>query len=149
MLAAARRTDLEKRDKFGSAVRPGTCYPGCMRVRRLPAVSLLAAGVLAAGCLSPTLPLPPPEVPTQQMLSSTQLALTSGCGGVQNNARVLVTNSSEAAPGTGGMIGVEVQATGCGSWGATIFARAGDVLQITQSTDTQDGLPLTVHVGTP
>jgi hypothetical protein len=119
-----------------------------MRVRRLPVVSLLAVGVIAAGCLSPTLPLPPPEVPTQQMVDSTHVSLTSGCGGVQNNAWVQVINSSEAAPG-GRMIGVVEQATGCGSWSATIFAQTRDVLQLTQSTDTQDGLPLTVHVGIP
>ena len=148
MLAARRRRSREKRDKFGSTGRPGTCYPVCMRVRRLPAVFLLAAGVVAAGCLSPTLPLPPPEVPTQQMISSTQVALTAGCGGVQNNARVQVINASEAAPG-GGMIGVVEQASGCGAWSATVFARTGDVLTITQETDAQDGLPLTVHVGTP
>ena len=119
-------------------------------VRRLPAVSMLAVGAFAAGCLSPTLPLPPPEVPTQQMISSTQVALTSGCGGVQNGARVLVTNDSEAEPGTGGKIGVEAQATSCGSWGATIFARSGDFLSVTQSTDENpDGLPLKVVVGTP
>jgi hypothetical protein len=119
-----------------------------MRVRPLPAVFLLAVGVLGGGCLSPTLPLPPPEIPTQQMISSTQVALTSGCGGVQNSARVQVVNASEAAPG-GGQIGVVEQATGCGSWSAMIFARTGDVLQITQSTDSEDGLPLTVHVGMP
>lgn len=148
MLAAPRCMGLEKKGKFGSAARPGTCYPVCTMVRRPPAALLLAVGVLAAGCLSPTLPLPPPEVPTQQMVDSTHVTLTSGCGGVQNNAQVQVLNSTEAAPG-GGMIGVVEQATSCGSWSGTIFARTGDTLQITQQTNTQDGLPRIVHVGTP
>jgi hypothetical protein len=117
-------------------------------VRRPPAVSLLAVGALAAACLSPTLPLPPPEVPTQQMVDSTHVTLTSGCGGVQNNAMVLVHNASESAPGST-KVGDQFLASGCGSWSGTVFARAGNVLQITQSTDTQDGLPLTVHVGLP
>jgi hypothetical protein len=117
-------------------------------VRRLPAVSLLAGGLVAAGCLSPTLPLPPPEVPTQQMVDSTHVTLTSGCGGVQNNASVLVHNMTEVEPGST-RVGDQFQASNCGSWSGTVYAHAGNVLQITQSTDTQDGLPLTVHVGIP
>ncbi len=148
MLATPLSLRREKKGEFASAARPGTCYSVCMRVRRLPAVSLLAAGVLAVGCLSPTLPLPPPEVPTQQMVDSTHVSLTSGCGGVQNKATVLVHNTTESAPGST-KIGDLFQATSCGSWSGTVFARAGDVLQLTQSTDTQDGLPLTVHVGIP
>lgn len=131
-----------------SAVRPGTCYPVCTMVRRPPTVWLLALGVLGAGCLSPTVPLPPPAEPTQQMLSSTQVALTSGCGGVQNDAQVLVRNLTESVPGSS-QIGDLYQATACGSWSATVFAKTGDVLIISQQTATNEGLPLTVHVGAP
>jgi hypothetical protein len=117
-------------------------------VRRPPTVWLLAAGLLGVGCLSPTIPLPPPAIPTQQMLSSTQVLLTSDCGGVQNDAQVTVTNPKRPAPG-GDVIGVVAQASGCGSWSAQIFAETGDALYLTQSTDTAEGLPRKVIVGTP
>ncbi|MGH7438048.1 MAG: hypothetical protein ACRENE_20390 [Polyangiaceae bacterium] len=117
-------------------------------VRRPPTAWLLALGWLGVGCLSPTLPLPPPAVPTQQMLSSTQVRLTSDCGGVQNDAQVLVRNVTEAVPGSS-QIGDLYQATACGSWSATVFAKTNDIVVISQQTDTNEGLPLTVRVGTP
>jgi hypothetical protein len=115
--------------------------------RRLPAA---LAAVLVIACASPTLPLPPPGVPTQVMVDSQHVQLVSNCGSVEPAASVVVVNETRTDPTNQGVSGYVINATSCGSWQKTVFALVGDRITITQSSDTTDqSLPATVIVGTP
>jgi hypothetical protein len=118
-------------------------------VRRRASAALLAVLVLA--CASPTLPLPPPGIPTQAMVDSTHVKLVSNCGGVEPRTNVTVTNQTRTDPTMPGVEGLIVLASTCGSWGpVTVYATAGDQITIVQSSDTADvSLPTTVIVGVP
>lgn len=61
----------------------------------------LSAGVFAAACLSPTLPLPPPEAPDSIAMSQ-ELGMWDIRGSCTPGARVLITN-----PRTGVITGRE------------------------------------------
>lgn len=106
--------------------------------RHLPAA--LALGLVLA-CASPTLPLPPPQAPDQLMTDADHVLLTSGCGGVEPNAFVMVVNTS--LPANGEPLGVVLDATACGSWAAKVYAHPMDVLDITQQLGQSFG---TTHV---
>jgi hypothetical protein len=56
---------------------------------RRPRRFLLAAGLLAAGCYAPTLPLPPPQKPEVTMTESGAFRLR---GGVEPNAQIFALN---------------------------------------------------------
>jgi hypothetical protein len=114
--------------------------------------SAALGAVLVIACASPTLPLPPPGIPMQVMADSTHVQLTSGCGGVEPRTNVYVTNQTRTDPTltTPGYEGPIVQATACGSWGATLYAKPFDRITIVQSTDSADiSLPTTITVGVP
>jgi hypothetical protein len=114
-------------------------------LRRWLAAATFVALVLA--CASPTLPLPPPEAPTQQVVDATHVTLTAGCGGAEPNAEITVQNQTETDPNNAN--GSNTHATGCGSWFVTVFARNADVLLITQTYGTTLSIPTKVCVGAP
>jgi hypothetical protein len=96
-------------------------------VRRVFAVvSLVVAGI---ACASPTLPLPPPEVPTiGPGAMAGQVHLSSPCRGAQPGASVLVINLSEP---TARQDAITV-ADNCGAWSLDAWANKGDYLQVQQ-----------------
>jgi hypothetical protein len=105
---------------------------------------------MVLACASPTLPLPPPGIPTQVMADATHVQLTSACGGVEPRTNVTVTNQTRTDPSGPGVEGLVVQASTCGSWGAKLYAMPGDQVTIIQSSDSADvSLPTTVIVGVP
>jgi hypothetical protein len=112
-------------------------------LRRLLAVGPVVACALA--CASPTLPLPPPVAPTiARLADGVHVRLSSGCGGVEDDAVVIVVNENPTVPGdqaVGGAI-----ATPCGSWDATVTAQSGDVLSITQEVASVGSQATTVQV---
>jgi hypothetical protein len=104
--------------------------------RRLPAsgrfAKLLALPfLLALACASPTLPLPPPELPTQTIgVDADHITLSAGCGSVENGAVVIIINQNPAVGGDKAVSGA--LANPCGQWDASVYAHAGDVLELTQ-----------------
>ncbi len=98
----------------------------------------------ALGCASPSLPLPPPQEPTQFVVDAEHVQLTSACGGADPDAVIVVVNTSPAVPASeavGGAI-----ADSCGAWSTTVFARVGDYLEITQETGTTQSTPIDVQI---
>jgi hypothetical protein len=114
-------------------------------LRRLPAA--LALGLVLA-CASPTLPLPPPAAPVQQMVDATDVHLSYGCGGVEGGASVTVMNQTESNPATHDF-GVVAIASACGAWDALIYAQTNDHLVVTYTVGTDTSLPARVIVGAP
>jgi hypothetical protein len=90
---------------------------------------LLCVAAGAAACASPTLPLPPPEAPTQsEGVDADHITLTAGCGGAEGGALILIINENEAPDrAVGGS-----EANACGAWDASVLAHSGDTLDITQ-----------------
>jgi len=109
------------------------------------AVASVFAALGPAGCASPTLPLPPPALPTVAAgPDANHVRLSSTCGGVEGYALIVIVNENPAVPGdqaVGGSI-----ADACGAWDATVYAHAGDVLDITQELDESASTPTRVLV---
>jgi hypothetical protein len=103
-------------------------------------VAPLTAGVAilcGVACASPTLPLPPPEAPTQTPgVDAEHVELTAGCGGAQGGADIIIINQTVEATMPDQEVGVVSLASACGAWKASVFARSGDVLQISQEAGT-------------
>ncbi|SRR5258708_22380490 len=99
---------------------------------------------LVAACASPTLPLPPPEAPSQAIADSTHVRLVAGCGGAESFALIAIRNKNPTIPAD--EVGVLSQANGCGAWDATVLAQRGDVLEITQQFGLTVSIPLDVQV---
>jgi hypothetical protein len=125
-------------------------------LRRWPAAAALSALVVAlfvVACLSPTLPLPPPEAPTVTMVDSEHVQLSAGCYGAQPSANIIVLNTTASAEVMSGEIdaGYEsgVIATPCGSWSMVVFARPTDQLSITQTVGQSVSQPLFICLGSP
>ena len=78
------------RDISLHAWRPGTCYIVCTMPRRLRVVGPFAALFASSwrvACASPTLPLPPPEAPTQTAgPDADHVKLSAACGGAEGGA---------------------------------------------------------------
>jgi hypothetical protein len=115
-------------------------------LRRLLAVGPVVALVAAAlGCASPTLPLPPPAIPTVVAgPDANHVKLVSTCGGAESNAVVIVVNENTAVPGDQAVSGAI--ANGCGQWDAVVYAHTGDVLHVTQEIGTNGSPPTIVQV---
>lgn len=128
-------------DSTGGEVGLGTCYTVCTMVRRVFAVvSVVVAGV---ACASPTLPLPPPQIPTVGPGSMAgQVHLSAQCGGTQGGATVLVINDNEP---TGERDAVTVS-DNCGAWALDVYANTHDVLQIQQIVGSEISDSVSVQV---
>jgi hypothetical protein len=112
------------------------------RIRLLGALSLVAA--LALGCTSPTLPLPPPATPVISMGSSPDAFRLASIQGAEPNALIVIVNRDEALPRDKRVTGTI--ADGQGSWDATVIAKLGDVLDISQESGTVRSPGTTVTV---
>jgi hypothetical protein len=128
---------------YGCVSRLELCYEVYAMLRRLLAVGLPAA--LVSGCASPTLPLPPQEVPTIAPASdSDHVKLVAGCGGADANAIIVVVNENLSVPADQAVSGA--RADGCGAWDAIVYAHSGDVLQITQDFASSKSPPTVIRV---
>jgi hypothetical protein len=111
-------------------------------ILRLPRYLLLAS---SASCLSPTLPLPPPESPTLEAGSDVDhVKLVAGCGGAESNAIIVIVNANPAVPGDLAVSGA--RADTCGAWDALVYAHSGDELDITQEFGETRSTPDVVQV---
>jgi len=135
--------------KEGESARPAMCYKvsvmgrGSFAVWKL-GVTLLVGGALVA-CLSPTLPLPPPAIPSfsAQGVPAGEVELTS-TGGAEPNALIVIYNTNPQVPLDKRVGGA--QADGAGSWDAVITGSTGDYLEISQQAGSTNSQTLTVQI---
>jgi hypothetical protein len=124
----------------------GTCYTVCTMVRRVFAVVSVVGGVVAGvACASPTLPLPPPSIPSIGPGSdANHVKLSSACGGAEPDVDVIVTNENTNLPLTD-----QVSATrtdNCGSWSLDVYAHKGDYVDVQQISGAQTSTALRVLI---
>jgi len=96
--------------------------------RRLTVWAFAAA--VAIGCNSPTLPLPPPALPSVTAASEPGKVHLKSTRGVEPNAIVILYNRNPAV--TRDLRVTGVQADGDGSWEQTITAQRGDIIELTE-----------------
>ncbi len=112
--------------------------------RSLAALALASfVGFVVLGCVAPTLPLPPPLLPTVSSSADGAVHLTSDRG-ADPNAIVVIYNRNPAVALDKRVGGAQADATG--SWEADVFATKGDVLDITQETGTTRSAPVSLTV---
>ncbi len=112
---------------------------------RPPPYLLLASLASLASCLSPTLPLPPPEAPTLEPAGDPDhVKLVAGCGGAEANAIIVIVNSNPAVPDDLAVSGS--RADNCGAWDALVYAHSGDTLDVTQEFGDTRSTPEVVQV---
>jgi hypothetical protein len=99
----------------------------------------------SGACVSPTLPLPPPEAPTLEPGADIDhIKLVAGCGGAESDAVIVIVNSNSLVPGDLAVSGS--LASPCGAWDAVVYAHSGDTLEITQEFGETRSPPTTVQV---
>lgn len=89
--------------------------------------------VVGLGCVSPTLPLPPPAQPAVTALGADRVHL-SAPHGAEPGAIVVIVNQNTTLPRS--QRASAALADGEGSWEADVTASHGDVLDITQEFGT-------------
>jgi hypothetical protein len=106
----------------------------------LAASSIVA---LALACTSPTLPLPPPEVPRVTLgPDADHVTLTATCNYPEHNTDIYIVNNN--APND--KRGTIATSDDCGAWTAVVYAHARDSLSITYIVDGMMSLPTVVPV---
>lgn len=120
--------------KFDWLAPAPACYEVAMPRSRQPrtVVSLVAslAAALVLACTSPTLPLPPPAVPTITTGIEPDTFRLSSVNGSEPNALIIIVNRNEELPRNKRVSGTIADAQG--SWDAVVYAKAGDSLDILQ-----------------
>lgn len=111
-----------------------------LRSRRFLAAICIALGV---ACASPTLPLPPPSIPSMSQVDATHYTLSSTAG-VEANALVVLYNQNADVSLQERVSGV--QADEHGSWTQTIVATKGDAIDITQEFGSTKSPPTTIQI---
>lgn len=112
---------------------------GLQMVSRRTFVGAALLGVALSGCLSPSLPLPPPSEPTTDpsSLGPDYVHLTGHHA--EPDSVIIVTNNS--APRD--KLGVVAQADGYGDWQCDVWGHKGEVLTVTQTIGHQESPPIT------
>jgi len=100
--------------------------------------------VAALGCTSPTLPLPPPALPSIAQGSAVGHLHLSSVRGAEPYAIIVIVNQNPALAGDQRVFGS--QADDVGTWDADVLASSGDVLEITQEYGTTRSPSITVQV---
>jgi hypothetical protein len=101
------------------------------------------AVAFAVACASPTLPLPPPSVPSITETDATHVTLSS-VHGAEPNAVVVIYNRNPAVSLQERVTGVQADAGG--SWTQTIVASNGDVVDITQEFGSTQSPATTIQI---
>lgn len=96
------------------------------------------------GCTSPTLPLPPPAIPTITASPTAGMVHLTSKNGVEGNAIIVVYNRNPEVPLDRRVGGAQANAEG--SWSCDVFASSGDALDITQEVADTRSAPITVKV---
>jgi hypothetical protein len=109
------------------------------------AAAAVASVLAGPGCVSPTLPLPPPALPTVAAgPDADHVRLSATCGGAESGALIVIVNDNLAVPGDRAVSGSI--ADSCGAWDAIAYAHKGDQLDITQELGNKASTPVYVVV---
>lgn len=90
----------------------------------------IASASLLGGCTSPTLPLPPPAIPSTVVGSEPNTYRLSSDRGALPNALVIVINRDPALAPQDRVNGTFADTEG--SWAMVVIAKPGDVLDVSQ-----------------
>jgi len=105
-------------------------------------VALVAAPL---ACVSPTLPLPPPETPVVLVGSAPgKYVLQGGKGAALPDAFVIAINESPSLERSKRVTGTQAEADG--AWRMEVFAAPGDVIDVSQERSDQRSPSLTVRI---
>lgn len=119
-----------------------------MRTRSpLGHVAALARVVAAAGlfaCTTPTLPLPPPALPTVSVGETPNTFVLRSDKGALPNALIIVVSRNEALPRSDRVAGT--LADGEGSWQLVVHGFANDLVDVSQESDTTRSPSTTVQL---
>ena len=102
---------------------------------------------LACACVSPTIPLPPPELPTVSAATVPGYVHLLGNRGARANAIVVVYNRNPSVPLDKRVGGA--QANGEGTWECDVVATEGDILDVSQDVLGERSDSVTVEVKLP
>ncbi len=117
---------------------------GLARALRVVGVGVGVTGLLLA-CVSPTLPLPPPELPSiTQGSAPDRFVLTAGKGGAEPDAFIIALNLNPSLPRDRRVTGT--QADEEGKWRMEVWGRPGDRIDITQEVGTTRSPSLSVTI---
>jgi len=113
-------------------------------LRRAALAASVASLLFGIACASPTLPLPPPAVPTVSPSPEAGKVHLQSVRGAEANAIVVVVNLNPNVPNDKRVSGAQADATG--SWDCDVTAARGDVLEVTQEFGSQRSAPIDVQV---
>jgi hypothetical protein len=99
---------------------------------------------LVLSCASPTLPVPPPLLPTITTSSAPGKVHLTSQGGAEPDAVIVIYNRNPSVPLDQRVSGS--QADGYGTWDAEVVATPGDFLDIAQEVGTSRSAPVTAQV---
>jgi hypothetical protein len=104
---------------------------------------MLLAGALAAACNSPSLPLPPPLMPTQSASSdgNPEKVRLSGEGAIAGS---LLITYNPSQPLDRRIAGTEVPSDG--KWALDVWARKGEVVELWQEVGTERSGSISVQI---
>ncbi|MFO0642835.1 MAG: hypothetical protein U0183_26640 [Polyangiaceae bacterium] len=113
--------------------------------RRLLLASSAVAVLGVAGCVSPTLPLPPPELPAvSQGTAPGRYVLSGAKGAALADAFVIAINESARLPRDQRVAGT--QADPDGSYRIELYASPGDRIDLTQERGNERSPPVSVQI---
>ena len=112
--------------------------------RSLRAFGVAALLAVATSCASPTLPLPPPALPSVAASTSPGKYRLTSARGAEPNAIIIIFNRNPSVPLDERVSGA--QADGAGTWDAEVIASPGDYLDVRQEFGTTRSAPVTVQV---
>jgi hypothetical protein len=107
-------------------------------------MAFAALVAVALSCASPTLPLPPPSLPTISASSAPGKFHLTSDRGAEPNAIVIIYNRNPAVPRDQRVSGS--QADDRGTWDADIIASPGDFIDITQEFGATRSAAVTAQV---
>lgn len=100
--------------------------------------------LLGIGCVTPTLPLPPPASPTIFEGAEQGTYRLSSDRGAVPNALIIIINRDESLSRDKRVSGTFADENG--SWDALVYAKVGDVLDVSQESGDADSSATTVTV---
>ena len=101
-------------------------------------------GALVIGCVSPTLPLPPPAAPLISNGTEPDTFKLSSVDGAEPNALIVIVNRNDALPRNKRVTGTIADERG--SWDTIVTAKIGDVLDVSQESGSSRSAGTTVTV---
>ncbi len=114
--------------------------------RRLLLGLLVAPLAVALACNSPTLPLPPPAIPTVSASPEPGKVHLSSDKGAEPNAIIVIINTNPNVTRDKNVGGATADDNG--SWFTDVYATDGDVLDISQEFGTTKSAPIRIVVKT-